>query len=578
MKKKSLRKILQNGKRKNAGITLIALVLTIVILIILATITINFAFGENGLVSMTEDARDITTEATEKEGIEMAVADSKIKDITTPDREKENLEESLRSQFGNDVNFTVTENGEGSFLITMNDSQRSYYVESTGEIIAQSEWIEIGTAEELKAFRDEVNSGNTFEGQYIRLTSDITLDINEEWEPIGYYYQNSEDTSIKDGIHNENHKPFSGIFDGQGHTVDYMKINNSKYGQGLFGLVDSGEIKNINLGENCSLNMQGVGCGGIVGIVRTAGEIYNCNNYADMEQTIGGVVGTIVGSVTVSNCKNYGELTNAMGGIVGASNGGDWEEYKNQFHTIINCGNYGNVSKSIDGAYVGGIVGYFQGTISNSFNSGTVSMNANEEKVGGITGSIDGNILNCSNEGNVNSNANKVGGITGSIHSEGIIDQCFNKGQVNGNENVGGIVGYEGENIKNCYNTGIVTGTRDVGGIVGRNEGKVSNCYNIGKISGDTRVGGIVGLNNSYNSPSQNLSVRGTIRNTYSLDSACEDLCGQNNTNGDGAIIENSSIKTEQEMKSLAPTLGSAFKDDYEEENINDGYPILSWQ
>ena len=88
MEKKSLRKILQNEKRKNAGITLIALVLTIVILIILATITINFAFGENGLVGMTEDARDITAETTEKEGIEMAVADSKIKDITTPDRKK----------------------------------------------------------------------------------------------------------------------------------------------------------------------------------------------------------------------------------------------------------------------------------------------------------------------------------------------------------------------------------------------------------------------------------------------------------------------------------------------------------
>ena len=84
-----------------------------------------------------------------------------------------------------------------------------------------------------------------------------------------------------------------------------MKINNSKYGQGLFGLVDSGEIKNINLGENCSLNMQGNGCGG----------------------------------------------------IVGASNGPEWEEYKNQFHTIINCGNYG----------VGGIAGILSKGSTNSF-------------------------------------------------------------------------------------------------------------------------------------------------------------------------------------------------------------------
>ena len=60
MEKKSLRKrkTLQNAKRKNAGITLIALVITIVVLVILATITINFAFGENGLIRSAESARD----------------------------------------------------------------------------------------------------------------------------------------------------------------------------------------------------------------------------------------------------------------------------------------------------------------------------------------------------------------------------------------------------------------------------------------------------------------------------------------------------------------------------------------
>ena len=85
--------------------------------------------------------------------------------------------------------------------------------------------------------------------------------------------------------------------------------------------------------------------------------------------------------------------------------------------------------------------------------------------------------------------------------------------------------------------------------------------------------GGIAGTNNSYS------NIYGIITNCYSLDSACKDLCGVNGYWGEvEAIIENSSLKTEQEMKSLAPTLGSAFKDDYEEESVNDGYPILSWQ
>ena len=49
------------------GITLVALVITIVILIILATITINAAFGEDGLISRAEQAKNLTEQATKKE-------------------------------------------------------------------------------------------------------------------------------------------------------------------------------------------------------------------------------------------------------------------------------------------------------------------------------------------------------------------------------------------------------------------------------------------------------------------------------------------------------------------------------
>ena len=49
------------------GITLIALIITIVILIILSTITINLAFGENGLIQRAEDAKVLTDQATTEE-------------------------------------------------------------------------------------------------------------------------------------------------------------------------------------------------------------------------------------------------------------------------------------------------------------------------------------------------------------------------------------------------------------------------------------------------------------------------------------------------------------------------------
>ena len=50
--------------KQEKGITLVALVITIIILIILSTITINMAFGDNGLIEKAELARDLTLNST----------------------------------------------------------------------------------------------------------------------------------------------------------------------------------------------------------------------------------------------------------------------------------------------------------------------------------------------------------------------------------------------------------------------------------------------------------------------------------------------------------------------------------
>ena len=55
---KENKKIFQKTSNSNKGITLVALVITIVILIILATVAINFAFGNNGLINRAEDAKE----------------------------------------------------------------------------------------------------------------------------------------------------------------------------------------------------------------------------------------------------------------------------------------------------------------------------------------------------------------------------------------------------------------------------------------------------------------------------------------------------------------------------------------
>ena len=61
-----------NKKKGASGITLIALIITIVILIILATITVNFLFGENGVITMAQKAKDLYENAQKDEEQQLA--------------------------------------------------------------------------------------------------------------------------------------------------------------------------------------------------------------------------------------------------------------------------------------------------------------------------------------------------------------------------------------------------------------------------------------------------------------------------------------------------------------------------
>ena len=59
--------------KKNSGITLIALVVTITVLIILATVSINTVLGDNGIISRAQKARDSYSNSQKSEDEQMAV-------------------------------------------------------------------------------------------------------------------------------------------------------------------------------------------------------------------------------------------------------------------------------------------------------------------------------------------------------------------------------------------------------------------------------------------------------------------------------------------------------------------------
>ena len=64
---------MRNVLRRNRGITLIALIITIIILLILAGITVALLTGDNGLIGKTGEAKNATEEAAIKEELEVNV-------------------------------------------------------------------------------------------------------------------------------------------------------------------------------------------------------------------------------------------------------------------------------------------------------------------------------------------------------------------------------------------------------------------------------------------------------------------------------------------------------------------------
>ena len=244
---------------------------------------------------------------------------------------------------------------------------------------------QIGTAEQLKRFRDIVNGSNgqtQNRGACAELTADITLDSSEAWKPIGYASKYDET------------KAYSGTFDGQGHTISGLNAN--AVVSGLFGYAKNTAIKNLTVAGSVGGGSCSTAGGGIVGYA-DGGTIENCGNLCEVEvrgsYPGGGIVGFASG-LTITGCYNAGKVSKGDGmrggGIVG----------KGENVNIYDCYNVGE----IDGytSKRGGIVGETSGSVFvyNCYNAGSVikAGSSNDDKtVRGIVGGGDGTvqIQNC---------------------------------------------------------------------------------------------------------------------------------------------------------------------------------------
>ena len=222
--------------------------------------------------------------------------------------------------------------------------------------------------------------------------------------------------------------PFTGVFDGKGHTISSLTIKGMDY-LGLFGELDAGaKVMNIGL-INININASG--------------------NY------IGGIAGKSINS-TVTQCYSTGTISGKeiVGGIVGY----------NSYGYIISCYSTGAINSYGELVYVGGLVGYNSyGTIAKCYCTGMVIGSSSNEM--GIA---------------------RAGGLVG-FNSYGTITQCYSNSSVRGNCETGGLIGTDSfGKVTKCYSTGAVSETgsfsyKHTGGLIGSClRSYVSQCYSTG--------------------------------------------------------------------------------------------------
>ena len=301
---------------------------------------------------------------------------------------------------GGTVTKPATEDSEGerTYACTVCSEEKT-------EVIPKIERSErsIGTIEELQKFASEVDSGNTFKGWTITLTADIDA-TGIEWNPIGEFVKATE------------YDAFAGTFDGCGHTVKIKASGAENSGIGFIA-VNEGTVKNLTVEGSVSGKSY---VGGVVGY--NIGTISCCTNKAEvtaMSMTVGGITSYLKGGAKVEKSANLGEVngngTTYAGGIVG------WAIA----NTLISeCYNDGEISATKGCA--GGIAGYSMGcSTSDCYNVGSVVLQASTGSIGGITGWF-----------------------TGTVE----LKNCYSSGILSGGKYCGGIAGTAAETqLKNCY-------------------------------------------------------------------------------------------------------------------------------
>jgi type II secretory pathway pseudopilin PulG len=525
------------------GITLIALVITIIILLILAGITIATLTGENGMLAKATQAKEEYQKEQAKEKIEIAILDYRANMKEKPlyiYLEKIEGLESIRAEGSEDYTqgppFYVIVDGYEFFI--KQDLSIEYIGTANGikpQIIKTEKQIKNEREVALKVeAKTEDKEGLS---KLILFNKGI---IVEEREITGKEVQ---ETFI---VTDNGEYTIKVIATNKKQDIsEIIKVTEIAHMSGLLmaGTVIQREVQLTVQGESNKEKIKKIEI--FVGEAKQDEKIYEEGTNTLEEQF------TITDLVFYEDIKCYAMLTDEFGNTKRTN-----EETVKNTTTIATTKGLENLAKQVNtgntfkGKTISLIedittgsnwvpIGYWDGTVGNwtgKYFAGTLegndhfvtipslSKNVNYKSSGLFGMIIGGTVNNLRINGNMDAECIQIAGIVGAI-KDGVINNCINNSQISNTaaDCHGGIVGQaENSQIQNCSNTNTIYGKSFVGGICGmaNKNTKISNstnsglikCYGVSEITnGNAKgnvgaVGGICGqLKESIIEKSENI-------------------------------------------------------------------------
>lgn len=503
--------------KDESGITLIALVVTIIVLIILAGVSINMLVGENGIITQAQKSKEDTERAEEQEKSDMVELEDEMNESITEIK----VEQVTDARPGE---LEIDEQNLNTYIINSIEDLVFFAYDVTNENKYEGQTVKLGVSLNFNSTKSYVDAYRTDYGEYgYDGELKTLLTTGEGFKPIGTIYDANISTNY-----------FGGTFDGNGNAIYnlYQNIENSEYVTilGLFS-TNEGNIRNLkveNIKVNATTNNMHMIFGGVAG--RNNGIIEQCSTSGNI------------------NIQANGVKSIYAGGIEGQSTSSETRIDQCSSNLKINVNSSNTNSLNISGIGPASEIknSYFAGAIS------IVGENSGNKNIAGIC-AVNSNqsIINCYNIGKIesyfeNQNADN-------LFISGIAVFC--------------------PNVENCYNIGKIECQNNriyIAGIVANAQnGEVNNCHNIGTLTATGNgitIGALTGTTRNQ-----------IISNSKWFSASAEKGIGSINTeNVTQTNVE--AINDIENMPSILSVINSenCFKEDIN--NINHGYPVLNWQ